>query len=54
MGYNPWSCKELGMTEQLIPMHTQVGYYSAIKMNLILSYAAIQMDFEGITLSEVS
>ena len=25
VGYNPWSCKELDMTEQLIPMHTHSG-----------------------------
>ena len=31
-----------------------MGYYSAIRMNLILSYAAIQMDFEGIMQSEIS
>ena len=40
VGYSPWGCNELDMTEWLIPMHTHtMGYYSAIKMKLILSYA---------------
>ena len=34
--------------------HTYIEYYSAIKMNKIMPFAATWMDLEIVTLSEVS